>query len=296
VLLLSEAAGANIKPDAWLELARKAHKDRRWKDAEESAKKGLELARKNNLGTDYAYVQNLHGEAAWALFSQGKASAAEDHLAVLRKLPGHARMANVIDGLAAVRDGRLETGARNLLAAQQDPRFANSVLTLAGLARAFQGMGEPARALTYLAKIDALYKSFDRLSDEERAIGAEYYPSADSVALESIRCHLALNQVANALTFRKRLEGRPREPAARFLFITHYLALGRNELAKGNPLEARDQLDAARAEIKAVPESLRTEPAVVWADAMITASQPERKLAKDSLGPTNIEKAVKLLK
>src|SRR5262249_46133558 len=119
VLLLSEAAGADIKPDAWLELARKAHKDRRWKDAEESAKKGLELARKNNLGTDYAYVQNLHGEAAWALFSQGKASAAADHLAVLRKLPGHARMANVIDGLAAVRDGRLETGARNLLAAQQ---------------------------------------------------------------------------------------------------------------------------------------------------------------------------------
>src|SRR5262249_52102555 len=113
---------------------------------------------------------------------------------------------------------------------------------------------------------------------------------------ESIRCHLALNQVANALTFRKRLEGRPLEPAARILFINHYLALGRNELAKGNPLEARDQLDAARAEIKAVPESLRTEPAVVWADAMITASQPERKLAKDSGGPTNIEKAEKLLK
>jgi hypothetical protein len=296
VLQLAEAAGAPISPDAWLELARKAHMDRRWKDAEDSARKGLELAHKNNLGPDYVSVQNLHSEVAWALFSQGKASAAEDHLAALRKLPGHARMANIIDGLAAVRDGRLDLGARNLLAAQSDPRYANSLLTLAGLARAFQGLGDPARALLLLTKIDTLYKSIDKLSDEERALAAEYYPSADSVALEAMRCHLALNQLPEAQTYRKRLEGRPLDLAARILLINHYITLGRNELAKGNPLDARDNFDAARAEIKALPEPQRQEPAIVWAEVLATAGQPERKFAQGSAGPSNVEKAEKLLK
>jgi hypothetical protein len=296
VVQLAEAAGAPIGPDAWLELARKARNERRWKDAEDSAKKGLELARKNNLGPDNASVQNLHSEAAWALFSQGKASAAEDHLAVMRKFPGHARKANVIDGLAAIRDGRLDLGARNLLAAQSDPQFANSLLVLAGLARAIQGMGDPARALLFLARIDKLYNSIDKLSDEERALAAEFYPSTDTVALEAMRCHLALNQLADAEKYLNRLKGRPLELAAEILLINHIVSLGRSELAKGNPLDARDQFDAARAKIKALPGAQRQGPAVVWADALATAGQPERKFAQGSAGPTNSEKAEKLLK
>src|SRR5262249_39230722 len=161
-------------------------------------KKGLELAHKNNVGPDHASVQNLHGEAAWALFAQNKSLEAEKHLVIMRDKEfgkrGLARMANVIDGLAALREGRMDLAVRNLLAAQQDPRYANSMLTVLPLARAVQGLSDPARALTLLGRIDNAYQKFDQLSQEEQMLAGELFPSADTVALESLRCHLALNQ------------------------------------------------------------------------------------------------------
>jgi tetratricopeptide (TPR) repeat protein len=296
VLQLADAPDTPTEPDVWLELARRAHKDRRWKDAEDAAKKGLASARKKKPADDYASVQNLHAEAAWALFEQGKTADAADHLADMRKRPAHKGTAKLIEGLADVRKGRFEDGARNLLEAQEDGRYADSMLTLPALARAFQGMGDPANALIYLKKIDALYNAGARISDEERALASMDRPSEDSVVLEAIRCSLALNQPTQALKCRARLAGRPLEPAARILFINHYITLGRTESAKGNPLDARDHFDAARAEINACPDSLRSEPAVVWAEAMETAGRQERKSAQGATGPTNVEKAEKLLR
>jgi lipopolysaccharide biosynthesis regulator YciM len=295
VLQLADAAGATVEPDVWLELARRAHKEHRWKDVEDSAKKGLESARKNKNGEDYASVQNLHAEAAWALFEQGNTASAADHLSDMRKRPGHAGTANLIDGLAAVRESRFEVGVRHLLAAQEDVRYADSMLTLPALTRAFQGLGDPANALIYLKKIDSLYNSPARGNEEERGPASSDRPSADSVVLEAMRCSLALNQPGQAVMYRTRLAGKPLEPAARILFTNHYIALGRTESAKGNPLEARDFFDAARAEINALPESVRSEPAVVWAEAMETAGRQDRKPTQGATG-THAENAEKLLR
>src|SRR5262249_29173273 len=151
----------------------------------DSAKKGLELARKNNVGPDHASVQKLHGEAAWALFAQNKSPAAEQHLVIMRDKEygkgGLARMANIIDGLAALRESRLEIAVRNLLAAQQDPRYSHSLLPVLGLARAYEGLGLTDRALIMLNKIDTAYQNFDQLSQEEQMLAGELFPSADTV-------------------------------------------------------------------------------------------------------------------
>jgi hypothetical protein len=287
VIEVAVAAGASIPPDCCLELARKARAGRRWEDMEKSAKQGLDLARKNKLAPDAATVLNLHAEAAWALFAQNKTADAEEHLKAMRNKPGVARMANVIDGLAAVREGRLEAGVLNLAASQQDPRFARSLLPVLGLARAFQGLGDPSRALLQFNKLDAAYKALDQLSEEERMLAAEFFPSADAVSLEELRCHLALNQVEPALAYKKRLESRPLGLAARLLVINHYLAAGRGEMAKGNTLDARDLFDAADKELKAVPQEARGEPAVVWANVLLTASRS---------GAGNVDKAEQMLK
>jgi hypothetical protein len=304
VIERAQAAGAPVDPDVWLELARKANRERRWGDAEKSAKKGLELARKRGLGTDYASVRNLHREAAWSLFGQNKASAAEEHLTVVRKEPGLARTAFLIDGLNAVRDGRLEVSARNLLAAQQDPQYARSLLPVMGLARAYEGLGQYERALAMLAKLDAAYEKYEQLSEEERTLASELFPSADAVALEAMRCRLSLNQIEAALVLAKRLEPRPLGAAARILLVNYYLAAGRAELAKDNPFDARDAFDAARKVLKAAPDEQRAAPALVWADALLTASQPDRSRPSDAqasvglpkAGPSNVEKAEQLLK
>jgi hypothetical protein len=300
----AEAVRVPVEPDVWLELARKANRERRWADAGESAKKGLELARKLNKGADHASVRNLHREAAWSLFAQNKVTAAEEHLAVVRKEPGLARTAFLIDGLTAVREGRLEIGVKNLLTAQQDPQYARSLRPILGLARAYQGLGMYERALDMLAKLDSAYEKYDQLSDEERTFAAEFFPSADAVVLEAMRCRLALNQIDAALLLAKRLEQRPLAAAARLLLVNHYIAVGRAELSKGNPLDARDAFDAAWKELKAAPDAQRGAPAFVWAEAQLLASQPDRSRPSDAqasvgvpkVGPTNVEKAEQLLK
>src|SRR5262249_47473797 len=175
----------------------------------------------------------LHGEAAWALFAQNKASAAEGHLvSSVREDPRLARQAKLIDGLVAIRDGRLEVGAKDLLAAQQDARYAHSLLPLLGLARAYQGLGRYDFALDALSKIQAAYKDYGQLGDEERTFAGEFYPSADVVALEIMRCRLALNQLGAAGAIGKQLVSRPLGAAARILLVNHYIAVGQAELAK----------------------------------------------------------------
>ncbi|HMF11640.1 MAG TPA: hypothetical protein VKE94_05020, partial [Gemmataceae bacterium] len=298
------AAGAKIEPDVWLEMARKANRDRRWSDAEKSAKKGLELARKLDQGDDFASVRNLHREAAWSLFSQNKVPAAKEHLDLVKKAAGLARTAFLIEGLSFVRDGRLEVGAKNLIAALQDPQYARSLLPVLGLARAYEGLGLYSSALDMLGRLDAAYKNPDQLSEEEQTFAAEFFPNADVVALEMMRCRLALNQVEAALELAKRLESRPLGAAARILLVNHYIAAGRAEVVKGNPLDARDAFDAAHKLLKAAPEAQRREPALVWAEAQVVASQPDRSRPTDAqasvglpkVGPTNVEKAEQLLK
>src|SRR5262249_18243207 len=248
-------------------------------------------------GTDNASVQQLHSEAAWALFAQNKTQGIEEHLIVMRPQSGLARMANMIDGMLAVRDGRLELGVKNLKAAQQDQRYARSMLPLMGLARAYEGLGLAEPALNVLQRLESAYKNFDSLSDEEHSLAAEFFPNAESITLETLRCQLALNQMEAALASKKRLAGRPKRPqelAARMLIVNHYLAAGQPELAKRNPLDA---CDAARAELKAVPQAMQKEPVVVWADAMLTASQPESRPSQaPRSGPSNADKAEQILK
>jgi tetratricopeptide (TPR) repeat protein len=304
VVETTTTAGAALDPEAYLELARKAHKDGRWKDAEEMAKRGLEVARKNKQDEKFTVVKQLHGEAAWAMFMQHKTAAAEAHLAVMRKERGLARTANMIDGLTAVREGRHETGVRNLVAAQQDPRYARSVIAIMGLARAYEGLSQMDRALVNLRKLDAIYKSSDTLTDEERTLAADFLPDADTVALEAMRCHLALNQVEPALEYKKRLEQRPNGMAARMLLINHYVTAGREELARGNPLDARDDFDAARKELALARKTNPDEPALVWADIILTASQPDlsrpfglqASAGSPKAGPSSVEKAEEALK
>jgi tetratricopeptide (TPR) repeat protein len=265
-------AGANLDPDAYLELARKAHKDNRWKDAEEMAKKGLELAANNKK---YAGTAALHGEATWALFMQGKMQAAEPHLAAMRKERGLARTANFIDGLSAVREGRLETGIKNLVTAQQDPRYARSPLVFMGLARAYEGTGQTERALTMLRKLENAYKNADQLNDEERVLAADFLPDADSVNFEIFRSLLKLNQIEEALKYKEKLDKRAAGLAARILLINYYVNQGREALAQSNLLDARDAFASARQELKIAQVTYPNEPALVWADIVLIGSQPD---------------------
>jgi hypothetical protein len=266
------AAGVNLDPDAYLELARKAHKDNRWKDAELMAKKGLELAANNK---SYTGTAALHAEAAWALFMQGKMQEADPHLAVMRKERSLARTANFIDGLSAVREGRLETGIKNLLTAQQDPRYARSPLAFMGLARAYEGTGQTERALPMLRKLETAYKNADQLSDEERIIAADFLPDADSVNFEMLRSLLKLNQIEEALKYKEKLDKRAAGLAARILLINYYINLGREALAQSNLLDARDAFASARQELKVAQIAYPNEPALVWADVVLTGSQPD---------------------
>lgn len=266
------AAGANLDPDAYLELARKAHKDNRWKDAELMAKKGLELAANNK---DYTGTAALHTEAAWALFMQGKMQEAEPHLAAVRKERGFARTANFIEGLSTVREGRLETGIKNLVTAQQDPRYARSPLVYMGLARAYEGTGQTERALTMLRKLETTYKNADQLTDEERLIAADFLPDADSVNFEILRSLLKMNQIEEALKYKDKLDKRAAGLAARILLINYYVNQGREALAQSNLLDARDAFAAARAELKVAQVTYPNEPALVWADVVLLGSQPD---------------------
>jgi hypothetical protein len=294
------AAGATLSPDAYLELALKAHKDSRWKDAEEMAKKGLELAANNK---SYAGTAALHGEVAWALFMQGKMQAAEPHLAAMRKERGLARTANFIDGLNAVRDGRLETGIKSLLAAQQDPRYARAPLAFMGLARAYEGIGQTERALTMLRKLETTYKNADQLSDEERAIAADFLPDADAVNFEILRSLLKLNQVEEALKYKEKLDKRAAGLAARILLINYYINQGREALAQSNLLDARDAFASAQKELKIAQLAYPNEPALVWADIVLIGSQPDMSrpfglqasVGAPKTGPTALEQAEKKL-
>jgi hypothetical protein len=302
VVDLTNAAGASLDADSYLELARKAHKDNRWKDAEAMAKKGLDWVRTNTA--KYAKTPDLHGEAAWAMFLQGNTKGAEEHLIAMRKERGLARTANLIDGLTAVREGRLETGVRNLLTAQQDARYTRSVLTYMGLARAYEGLGQTERALVMLRKLENAYKSADLLSDEERTLAADFLPDADSVNFEILRCLLTLNQVDEALKYKERLDKRSQGLAARILLINYYVNRGREALAQNSPLDARDDFDAARKELSAARTTYPDDPNLVWADTMLTASQPDlsrpfglqASAGSPKAGLTSVERADRALR
>ncbi|HZT81045.1 MAG TPA: tetratricopeptide repeat protein [Gemmataceae bacterium] len=280
------AKGPASDPSAYLSLASQARKENRFEAALKHATDGLAAAQKRGLKPNHPAVLSLHEEAAWLLILLKKPQQAEEHLAKLRGARDRAPNAHLMLGLAALMDGRLEQAVQDLLAAQQNPRLAETIYPHLGLAAAYLGLGKYDKALAALKQLDKFYQRLDSLTDEEaKRLRAQFMPSRDALDLEQMRCLLALGRLPAAQAIRERLKDKPEGRAADLLLIAYYADVGRKRLANDDPLAAGDAFDKAAEELKAARKLQPDDPSLVWAQAQLLASQPKpnRPLAAKAL-------------
>lgn len=283
IQLLADAAqksGTPVDPAAYLALALgeaqhgPGDQAARLAAAERLTRAGLEAAEKRQLGPDKEIVQDLNSELAWLLLLQKKNAEAEKPLGLLRKQRTAASRVHVMEGLVAVRDGRLEQGLQHLRLAQQNPKYARTAYVLAGLADAYLGLGDYANAVAPLQALEALLQKQDQLTDEERLVTRELLPTdPDRVQRELLRCYLALGRLDDALRVKEQIENRPEGLAARIILINYYLDVGRLKQAADNYLDARDAFYAARKELTAARKLHPDDPSLVWAEARLVLGE-----------------------
>jgi hypothetical protein len=281
------AAGAPVAPEAYLQLAEKAHRELRYDDAYNLAVDGLKAAEARKLPADAsaqekerrrATFQALQGEAAWLMLLQNRPKDAEKHLLVMREQKGTAAAAHLIEGMSAAKDGRFEEAVQHLQAAMQDPKIARGLYPTAGLAVSYMALGEYDKAEKLLLALERNLKA-QKLTAEEKLVTGDLVHDLDDVNRQLMRCYLGMNQPEKAMPYKESLENRPGGMAARLLLIYFYINRGRAKLAQGENRDARDDFDDARKELNAAQKIQPDDPAVVWADAMLTASQPETNAA-----------------
>jgi predicted Zn-dependent protease len=306
--LRAQKEGLSLDAGTYLTMARNAHAMVRdadtkkyWEQAVQLARKGLDTARARKLPPKNPVVLELNEELAWLLLLQQKTSDAEKE--PLAELARHKEMlptVHYLRGLAAVRDGRLEEGVRELLQAQTSTKFAQQVPLLIGLSYAYMGLARYDRALPVLEKLQVIYENKARFKPDDELFSQEWMPGLSAVGLEICRCHLALANQANleprlqqqhfqrALQYQAALRGDEMGPAADALVVNAYVAQARR-LRTTQPLQADRTLEIAHKFLESIPQALRDDPRLVWAQVnLILSEQETNPLAVASAVPLSL--------
>lgn len=266
---------------------------------------------------------NWHAITAWSHLVRNQPAEAAPHLAALRHnadkaLAGQARL---MDGLAALKDGRLEQAVRELEQARQYPRIGDSLYPALGLAYAYMAMGKYDRALTQLQRVRIPFDHYDKLTPDEKAFADWLLPNPAALNLEFFRCQLGLGNLREAMAYKEALGDLPEGQTATAHLVQFYLTQNRlrqktkgrevpagvwktddilnyyTELARQGAPAATDDpwLDAARRELNSARKMAPDETYLAVSEADLLLTQPESNrplvasaLAALALSPANL--------
>ncbi len=272
--------GATVDPRTFLLQSRKARAAGETARAVELAKKGLDAARVAKYDvSNSADVIDLHLESAWLLLSQRKQQEANEHLDVLRKNQRTSGVASLIQGLAAVLDGRLEEAETNLTAASQRQQLADNLGLQIALAHTYLGLGKYDLALDLLKRLQTRFEKSEKLSPEDQALAAQLLPSKTQIELEMVRCNLALavkdpKKLEDARKLRAQLADRPEGTNASLLLINYFTNLGVLLRAGGQNQQALEAFKVAAEELNAAEKVSKDNARLVLARANLLLNQP----------------------
>lgn len=273
--LIDRAFQQNVQVDltTFQHLTQLAWRDRRLDAVERFTRKGLQTAAARKLPADNRQVLDLRTDAAWALLLQDKTREAEEHLKVLRQHRARSGDVHLLQGLAAVLDGRLEQGVHELQLAQHHASVGKNLLSCVGLAHAGLELGAYDLALANLEKVEKFYEKQDQFNEAERLFADRLLPRA-MLDLQLLRCHLGRNDPERALQYRERIQFKEEGIAASIALIDYYLLVGRSRQNGTQPARAGEAFAAARKELafarKAAPNDIR----LLAAEVRLLLSQP----------------------
>jgi lipopolysaccharide biosynthesis regulator YciM len=267
--------GAKVNPDVYRQMAEYARNRGNIDETLRLAEKGVAAARSQEFKDDAPVVLQLHYLAAQMLMVKGKYKETEGHVEELRKKKGAFELeAALIEGRTAVQEGRLEAAVRLLTKAAKTPKHDEAIWAHEGLALAYLGMGDYARGLAELEKIEPEFKKFNDLSPEAQALAVQMFDHQATMNLEFEKCHLALGQMDKGMEYRSRLEKTPLAASGDFLLVAAQLKGFRAAKVAQKPEEAAKWLADAR---KLVGESRKLHPdnaSLLWSEIAVTLSEP----------------------
>jgi hypothetical protein len=241
------------------------------KSAQEKNKDAPEKTRKELLKVE----MGLRLFAAEAYLRLGQTAKAAEQLALVRKssISDLQASAYALEGMVAIRTGRLEQGVRLLkeafrLSEGQQKRLAPQVY----LAYAYLALGRPADALPHLTEVQKRYAKFDDLSLLERYEFQKMVPNDHTLNLNIMRCLLALGREREALKYKERLKDLSQAKFASLALVQFYLTQAAKKEAGSTEqveIHQKAQKEIAAA-VKADPEDVQ----LAWANVVVLLSTP----------------------
>jgi tetratricopeptide (TPR) repeat protein len=230
-------AGVPLQPITYFQMADNASRTNPT-EALRLIRKGLEAADALRRPISDPVVAGLHQKAAWLLLVSGQVDEAEKHLDVLRKEKQTAALVPFLLGVAAVHDGRLEQGIRELEKARESGVSAYyRPILYATLAHAYLAIGRYPQALDSLNRVEASLKNPEKLTAEQQTMLTRMV-NPEGLLLEVLRCHLGMGRMDRALEIRAKLKAREGGKEADFLVLQTLLLAGRQRVGAGKFQEA----------------------------------------------------------